>query len=51
MTPEEVAEQLYLTNRKLSIKIALNEGLTFEEVRTLNAYLGLYIKELRGDLE
>jgi len=51
MSPEKIAEQLYEINRRLSIKLAMNQGLSVEEVATLNSHLGLYIKELRGGLK
>lgn len=49
MRNEEIAEQLYNINRKLTFKLAMNEGLSVEEVATLNSHLGLYIKELREE--
>ena len=47
MRTETLAERLYEVNRQLSIKIALDEGLSPKEVTTLNGLLGMIIKDLR----
>jgi len=49
MNNEEIAEQLYQINRRLSINLALNKPLSVEEIGTLNAHLGMYIKALRRE--
>ena len=47
MTDEPFSEQLYGWNRQLSVRIALNQGLSVEDLEVLNLALGNIIKGLR----